>query len=86
MAVRMTQAEAQEIAALMDQVKDGLARLARAVYDAQEDGSISWFEALMLTTTATTTVLPIVTAFQGLSHSSVSKLISALENSDIVIK
>ena len=75
-----------EIALMLDLIKDSIAGLAQDVYRAQEDGKITWVEALVLTGSATAKVLPIISAFQELSKESVKDLIDVLEYSDLVIK
>lgn len=82
----MSQATDQEIAFLMNMVKDSLLGLARNVHVALADGKISGMEALMLATQATTSVMPIVGAFRSLSRESVGRLMEVLANSDLVFQ
>lgn len=76
-----------EIAEMMDLLKDTLAIVAGNVYAAQsDDGKISFQEALALTTSTAVHAMRVVTAFQGLSKSSVKELIDTLANSDLIFQ
>lgn len=76
----------QEIANLMDVVKDALADVAKSVLEAKRDGNISMMEYIMIVANGSVKVAPIVGAIQSLSNESLEKIIDALANSDIVIK
>jgi len=72
---------------LMEQVKDSIAQIASQVYAAQaDDGRIDWREGLMLSTLAVTAVLPIISAFRGMSTAGVKELIDTLANSRMVLE
>ena len=75
----------QEIAYLMDQVKDTLATLAAQVYAATEDGKISFDEGLMFGVTGTTAAMQLVSVYRRLSRESVKQLIDVLQTSDLKI-
>ena len=75
-----------EVVIMLNLVKDALGDLARAVYAAQEDGKISWAEALALTGQASIAVLPIIGAFKSLSQASVKEFLDALADSDLVLR
>lgn len=76
----------QDIANLMDVVKDAMASVARSVLEAKRDGNISMMEYIMIVANGSVQVAPIVGAIQALSDESLEEIIDALANSDIIIK
>ena len=82
----MSEKSVQEIAMLLDQVKDMLAQVASQVYQAQaDDGRIDWQEGLALGASGMASAMALVNAFKQLSQESVGELITVLRDSDIKI-
>ena len=75
-----------EVAALLDVVKDVLASMADIVYQAQKDGHVTWVESLQIASMGVSKSAILIDAFKRLAREDTEQLIDVLKTSDIVIK
>ena len=73
------------MAFLMDMIKDELAGMARAAYDAQKDGQIDWMEGIMLGNRALGAATSIMGAFKQLQDGEFKDFLDVFEESDLVV-